>query len=108
VDLPGVLLERVDAIVYTIWIMALFNTAAITFDSALLVFSSVFKRIKKVPFITLLAPIILYIGMFPQTLDQVEKLSSWISQIYVIFTCAVIIVLFSIVKIRGASHRDKP
>jgi len=107
IDIPGGIFERVDAVVFTIWIMAIFNTAAILLDISILLLSSIFKKMKKRMLTFILSPIIYYIAMFPQQVDQVKKILNFISQFNIYFICALIVGLFVIAKIRGVKSNDK-
>src|SRR5699024_9462259 len=62
----GGIFERVDSFIVIIWMMAIFNTVAITFDVAVYLLSSIFKRIEKKLLTFILSPIVFYISMFPQ------------------------------------------
>lgn len=106
VDVPGSFLERVDTIVFTILIMSIFNSAAIIYDVAILQFRSLFK-VKKFNLILVLAPIIFYIAMFPQTLDQVRLFTNWIGYISAGLSSFIIILLFTIAVFKGVLRHDK-
>lgn len=106
IDIPGGILERVDALVFTIWIMSIFNTSALIYDVALLQFSSLFN-IKKINLILIIAPIVFYIAMFPQTTHQFNRFSMWLGYSSVTFTSLVIIILFILAKFRGDSDHVK-
>src|SRR5699024_10501500 len=107
IDIPGAIFERIDAFIFTIWIMSIFNTAAITFDMSVLLLGSIFKTANKRIITFILSPIVFYISMFPQQIDQVKQFAVVTSQIYIYFTCLIIVGLFLIAKIRGGAHRDK-
>jgi spore germination protein len=102
---PGGVLERVDSIVFTIWVMAIFNTAAIFYDVAVLQFQTLFPS-KKIFFILLFAPIIFYIAMFPQNLVQVDLFSTWLGYLSVGFISTIILVLFIISRFRRREKDD--
>lgn len=106
VDIPGGIFERIDALVFTIWIMAIFNTVAIALDVGVFLLSSIFKQMNKRILTFILSPIVYYIAMFPQQVDQVTKTSSIASYIIVYFTFSLILSLFLIAKIRGVNYRD--
>lgn len=101
VDIPGGILERIDPIVFSIWIMAIFNSTAILVDIVVFLLTSVFTNLNKRIFTFTLAPIIYYLGMFPQQIDEVKLISETISQFTTYFTVSLIIGLFIIAKIRG-------
>lgn len=103
IDIHGAIFERIDAFIFTIWIMAIFTTTAIMLDISVLLLSSMFKKAKKRMITFILSPIVFYISMFPQQIDEVQKLASITSQIYVYFTFLVIIGLIIVAKIRGGN-----
>jgi len=106
VDVPGGIVERIDAIVFTIWIMAIFNTVAIALDVSVLLITSIFKKVKKRIITFIFSPIIYYVAMFPQQIHEVKKMGSIASQIIAYLTCATVLVLFIIAKIRGVKNRE--
>lgn len=107
IDIPGGILERVDALIFTIWIMAIFNTVAIALDISVFLLSSIFTQINKRLLTFILSPIIFYISMFPQQVDQVKKISSISSQIIAYFTIFLTVGLFLIAKIRGVNRKSE-
>src|SRR5690625_2571145 len=107
IDVPGGIFERVDAFIFTIWMMAIFNTVAITFDVAVYLLSSIFKRIEKKLLTFILSPIVFYISMFPQQIHQMETFGRMINHFTGYFTIVVIIGLLLIAKIRGVNSDAK-
>jgi len=106
IDIPGAIFERVDAFVFTIWIMSFFNTATMILDIIVILFCSIFKKANKEIVIFILAPLIFYLGMFPQEINLAFKISSIISQFHLYYVCFIILTLFIIMKIRGVSHHE--
>lgn len=106
-DIPGGIFERIDAIIFTIWTMAIFNTASMLLDVAVLLITSVFKQIKKRILTFVLAPIIYYLVMLPQEIHQVQTASILLSQFMVYFTMVLIVSLFVIASIRGVGKNEK-
>ncbi len=100
-EIPGMLLERVESLFFVIWLMAIFTTAAMAFDVAILAIHSVLKKISKINIIFVLAPVQYYISMFPQDFIQVTRFGDVISYVLVIFTVFVTVLLLSIAMIRG-------
>jgi spore germination protein len=100
-EVPGGFFGRLESLFFTIWIMAIFNTASIAFDVALLAIGSLFKRIKKITFIFIFTPIIYLIAMLPQNFNEVQ-----VFQKFIIFSGTILIILLPIVllllaKVRG-------
>jgi len=107
IDIPGGILERVDALVFTIWIMAIFNTVALALDVSVFLLTSIFKQIDKRILTFTLSPIVYYMSMFPQQEDQIKRLSSISSQFIAYFTIALTVGLLMIAKIRGVKRATK-
>lgn len=107
VEIPGGIFERIDAFVFTIWVMAFFNTLAITLDVTVLLLCSIFQKVKKRMMTFILSPIVFYISMFPQEINLVIKASSVLAQFQMYYTFFIIIILYLIARIRGVTHRDK-
>lgn len=107
VDIPGAVLERIDALVFTIWIMAIFNTTTITLDIAVLLLTSIYKKVKKRIVVFILSPIVYYLSMFPQQINQVEVAGNFINIFHIFFTSLIIIGLFVIAKWRGVKNQGE-
>ena len=107
VDLPGGIFERIDAFIFTIWIMAIFNTVAMILDISILLLSSIFKKANKKMITFIIAPIVFYIGMFPQQTDQVRQASTALGLFTVLFSILIITSLFLIAKIRGVKREKE-
>jgi len=101
VDIPGAVFERIDAFVYTIWIMAVFNTVTITYDIAVLILKSMFPKRKKSTIVFIIGPIIFFIGMFPKSMDFMNHLLYGINIFYSIFISSLIILFYIIIKWKG-------
>jgi len=101
VEIPGGVFERFESIFSVIWFMAIFNTAAMTFDIAVLTLNHVFHTIKKVKLVLILAPIIYLISMQPQDIVQLEQLGDFSVFGVFIYTIVIVFAVFVIAKIRG-------
>lgn len=106
-DIPGGIFARVESLFFTIWVMTIFNTVAIAFDVSVMLVTSIFQQINKKILTFILAPLIYYIAMFPQQVDQVTMLSNIMSQVVVYLTCIPLVILFLIAKIKGVNNRAK-
>lgn len=107
INIPGGIFERVDALVFTIWIMAIFNTVALALDVSVILLTSIFSRINKRILTFILSPFIYYLSMFPQQEDQIKQISSISSQFIAYFTIALTVGLFLIAKFRGVKRATK-
>lgn len=107
VDIPGGIFERIDAFIFTIWIMAIFNTVAMLLDIALLLLCSLFKNANKRIIAFILSPIIFYVAMFPRQIEQVQQAATILGKFSTSFFCFVIVTLFIMAKIRGVKQCGK-
>lgn len=100
-EIPGGIFERVEVIFYVIWIMTIFNTAAMAFDIAVLALESVFKKAQKIKLILMLSPLVYVISMLPQNYTQLNQFGTMISYASAASTASVTVLLLIIAKIRG-------
>ena len=100
-EVPGSFFGRIESLFFTIWIMAIFNTASLALDVALISLSSIFQKTKKITFIIFLTPIIYFIAMFPVNLIKVNEMGRFLS--YTSFGLGVVLpsFLLLIAKVRG-------
>lgn len=105
-ELPGMVLERFESLFFVVWLMAIFTTAAMTLDIAVLAINSVLKKTAKIKIILILAPIYYYISMFPKNFNQVDMLGNVTSSILVIFSVVVTSTLLVAAKIKGVKGRE--
>src|SRR5699024_8577550 len=103
VNIPGGIFERIDAFVFSIWIMAIFNTISITLDLTIHFICSIVKKARRKMTAFILAPILFYLSMFPRTSDQIDQIVSLLNWLTIPVHCAVILVLFIVLKVRGAN-----
>jgi|SRR5690625_1033425 len=103
-ELPGAIFERMEIVFYVIWMMAIFNTAAMAFDIAVLAVQSIFKKAEKVKIILVLSPLAYVICMLPQNYSQLEQFGTLVSYTSVLSTVSVTVLLLVIAKVRGVKH----
>ncbi|MFD1707727.1 endospore germination permease [Siminovitchia sediminis] len=107
IELPGGILERVEAIFFIIFTMAVFTTTAMALDVAILALQSIFKRLKKMQLIFMLSPLLYFIALSPQNIGQIHMFGDLLGNYLVSFTFLTTIVLFIIAKIRGVKPNDQ-
>jgi spore germination protein len=100
VEVPGKFFERFDAIFFTIWIMTIFNTAAMAFDVSIIALGSIFRKVKKITWICILSPIIYLIAMLPQSTVEMNTFGEWISYIGIVMNIFLPPLLLLIAKMR--------
>lgn len=106
-DVPGGFFERFDSIFFVIWTMAIFNTTAMAFDIAVISMNSIFKKVKKINFIFILAPIIYFITILPQDLMQVNDFGAYVSRTVFIYTIFIVTALLIIAKLKGVKQENE-
>lgn len=104
VEVPGEFFERFESIFFVVWIMAIFNTTALTFDLAVFAMTSIFTKVSKVKVIFIFSPIVYLAAMIPQDIVEVASFGRFIGFSAIIYTTFVVIFLFVIAKIRGVKH----
>ena len=104
VEIPGEFFERFESIFFVVWIMAIFNTTALTFDVAVFAITSIFKKVPKIKVIFILSPLVYFAAMLPQDIVEVAALGNFVGFAAIIYTIFVVIFLFVIAKIRGVKH----
>ncbi|MFC5464289.1 GerAB/ArcD/ProY family transporter [Lederbergia graminis] len=100
IELPGGILERVEAVFFVIWTMSVFTTAVMSFDIAILALNSIFKRIKKMQLIFILSPLCYYIGLIPKNTIQLNVFGNILGTYMISFVFIITISLSIIAKIR--------
>src|SRR5699024_919885 len=78
VEIPGEFFERFESIFFVVWIMAIFNTTALTFDVAVFAITSIFKQAPKVKVIFILSPLVYFAAMLPHDIVEVAALGSFV------------------------------
>ncbi|MWC29454.1 GerAB/ArcD/ProY family transporter [Paenibacillus sp. MMS18-CY102] len=106
INFPGNFFERFESLFFVIWIMTVFNTAAMGFDLATECLSFLFKRLTKRVRIVILAPIIYLVCMFPQNMSEFSMLGTLISYFAVSFgiTIPILLLLLGRGKKGAAKH----
>lgn len=107
IDLPGGMLERTEALFFTVWTMGVFTTAIMAFDVAIIALQSVFKQLKKMHIILFLSPLIYFIGALPKNTTQIILFGDYIATSMYIYGYTLAVLLFIIVKIRKGKTNEK-
>lgn len=105
-DIPGGFFERFESIFFVIWVMAIFNTAAMAMDIAVLSLGWLFKDVSKIVFICILSPVVYLIAMYPEDLIMIMSLAGYFGYFTIAFTCGVTIILFLVAKLRKVKRID--
>ncbi|MGG6313303.1 GerAB/ArcD/ProY family transporter [Paenibacillus macerans] len=101
VEVPGGFFERFESIFFSIWVITLFNTAAMAFDVSLQALESVFKKAKRITLTLWLSPPVFLIVMQPQNLWEITVFGEWISYAGVCFAMVIPAFLLLIALLRG-------
>lgn len=108
VEIPGDFFERFELLFFVIWIMAIFNTAAISLDVSILALNAIFKKDRKQQLIFLLTPLAFFIGMVPKDTAEASVFAKFMGYYGLIVTMTITIILFIAVKVKkGKQHEGK-
>ncbi|GGE36404.1 germination protein GerLB [Pullulanibacillus camelliae] len=102
--------ERIEAVFFTIWIMTIYNTAAMAFDVAVIATKSIYPKLKKMHYVLIFTPLIYLVAMIPQSYDAIEKYGRVLNISCLVFESIIPTVLLftSIVRrIKGENKKDK-
>lgn len=97
---PGEFFARLDAIFFTVWIMAIFNTTTMSLHVSTLAFNSLFKKMQKFRTILILAPIIFYVSMLPIDIVQIGLITEWLMGIGALMGMGVPALLYVVAILR--------
>ncbi|SDH67805.1 GerAB/ArcD/ProY family transporter [Alteribacillus bidgolensis] len=100
-EVPGGFLGRFESLFFTIWSMAIFNTASLAYDAALIAAGSLFKQVKKITFIFILTPIVYLIAMFPKDLIEISTMERFMSYSFFLVGILLPTSLLLLAKVRG-------
>lgn len=106
VDIPGGFFERFESVFFVIWIMAIFNTASMALDVAVLAINSIFGKLKKLMILFILSPVIYITSMFPQDKVEVNLFGSMMSHSMFFYTIFVMVLLFILAKVRRVERNE--
>ncbi|ENH96631.1 spore germination protein GerLB [Gracilibacillus halophilus YIM-C55.5] len=101
IEIPGGILERFDSIFFVIWIMAIFNTAAMAYDLAVLGIQMLLKRKGKKTIVLSIAPVVFFIAMLPRNLLEVSTFGEVTGYVSFYYSIAVLLLFVIIAKFRG-------
>ncbi|SET16985.1 spore germination protein [Oceanobacillus limi] len=107
IELPGGFFNRFETLFFVVWTMAIFNTATMTFDIAVLGLQNLFPKVKKIRFVILLVPFIYLINAIPRNFTEVTKLGEFISIYGFTLTATVTVLLLLLAKVRGVKKSEK-
>ncbi|WP_258871851.1 spore germination protein [Virgibacillus dokdonensis] len=105
VEIPGGFFERFDSIFFVIWIMAVFNTVTMAFDSSLYALKSVFN-LKKIHYILFLTPVLFFVAMIPKDVIDVREFGDFVSLYGLVITTLTAIVLFIIASVKKKASSE--
>lgn len=79
VRIPGGFFERIESLFFMIWVMTLFNTAAMAFDVTIVALRDIFPKLKRITGIVVLCPVVYLIAMQPHNVKEIDLFGKWIS-----------------------------
>ncbi|WP_067725149.1 GerAB/ArcD/ProY family transporter [Oceanobacillus damuensis] len=107
VEVPGGFFERIESLFFIIWIMAIFNTAAMAFDVSVIALNSIFSKVVKIKIILVLSPFIYFIASLPNDFLDIGKVGDFASYYGWGLTGMVALVFWIIVKVKGVKQSGK-
>jgi len=105
VHVPGEFFERFESMLFTIWLLTVFNTMSMAFDCAVYCLSALFRKVKRTTWVVMLCPLIYLICMEPQDNVDFDRLGRLVCDFANVFAYAVpiLILLLSLLR-RRKSH----
>ncbi|KFN02088.1 spore gernimation protein GerLB [Bacillus clarus] len=107
IEIGGGFLERFDAIFFTTWIITIYNTTAMYYDVAALLFCAMFPKVKKHIFIFVSAPIIFMVNMVPGNLDALSNYGTylaWVDMGCIVLAPLLVFIVYKIKRRGGQSE----
>lgn len=98
VEVPGHFFERFESIFFTIWIMTIFNTVAMSVDLSAIALVSVFPRFNKLTWLLIVVPAAYLLSMQPQNTLILEQYQEWLSY-YGLLLCMTVPALLLLVAV---------
>ncbi|WP_373895268.1 GerAB/ArcD/ProY family transporter [Virgibacillus natechei] len=106
VEVPGGFFQRFESVFFVIWIMAIFNSTAMALDIGVFAMNSIFKNTLKVKLIFILAPIVYFISMYPETIVEVDTFAKIVGYTAFLFTVFTAVLLLVTAKWRGVKRGE--
>ena len=101
VEIPGEFFERFESLFFTIWIMAIFNTTALSLDISVFALTSIFKKLSKIKVLLILSPLIYITAMFPKDYIEMSLFGTYVGYLIYSYTLLVTVLLLIVGKLRG-------
>ncbi|MFD2924125.1 GerAB/ArcD/ProY family transporter [Halobacillus naozhouensis] len=106
IEVPGGFFERMEIVFFTIWVMALFTSSIVFFDVSVVALNSLFKKVKKITLILVLAPVIFLVGMMPQDRLHLSKFSEILGYGGITVSIVIPTILLIVAKMRGVKGHE--
>lgn len=104
VVVPGQFFERFESIFFTIWIMTIFNTVAMSLDLSVVSLEYVFPRVSKMTWLLILAPVAYFLSMQPKNTLDLHRYQEWLSYVGLLFSMpvpALLLLVAAARKVKG-------
>ena len=92
---------------FTTWIITIYNTTAMYYDVASLLFCAMFPKVKKHIFIFVSAPIIFMVNMMPSSLNALSSYGTYLAWIDMGFVVLAPLLVFIVYKIKRRNGRNE-
>jgi spore germination protein len=107
VEIPGGFFERMESVFFVIWVTAIFTTAMMAFDVAVLALHSIFSKVNKRSIIFSLAPFIFFISLIPDDYLEMRNVGDVIAYYNYGLSVFVVLLLWIMYGVRGGKQHGK-
>lgn len=106
VEAAGGFFERLQSILFAVWMLAIFTSAVFALDISTMMMQSVFQKMRKMPWILLLSPCGYFLAMIPRNDYEILNWSKWagIAMFVSMMPLPFILLLAHRLKRRRATH----
>lgn len=107
IKIPGGFFERMESLFFVIWITAIFTTAMMTYDVAVMALQSILPKLKKHTIVFGLSPLIYFISTLPNNFLENVKFEEYLAYTTSILPVFVVIPLWIMYGIKGGKNRGQ-
>ena len=103
VEFPGGILERLESLFFTVWVMTIFNTTAMSMDIAVYCLQFLIPKVKRITCILIILPLIYISSMLPQNLLQLQQAGEYLGYSGIVVAIIIPSILFILTKVKGGT-----
>ncbi|WP_186446130.1 GerAB/ArcD/ProY family transporter [Paenibacillus cremeus] len=101
IEVPGAIIERLESLFFTIWLMTIFNSAAMALDICATIVNAFVKVRNPKTVVFFLTPFIYFLAFFPDNLAELSDFGTFTSVADLTAGMLIPMVLYGITKIKG-------